>query len=185
MEVLLGRRIVLGVSGSIAAYKAAYLASRLTQLGAEVDTVLTAGATRFITPLTFQSLTGRACRTDGDLWAAEGHVVHVGLGEQAELLVIAPATADLIAKLAAGIAEGLLLLTALAARCPIVIAPAMDGAMYGHQATQENLATLAARGVIVLGPAEGRMASGLSGPGRMMEPEEIVERVELLLGAGV
>src|SRR6185436_2181390 len=177
------KRILLGVTGSIAAYKVADLASKLTQAGAEVDVILTEASTKFITPLTFQSVTGHPAHTDANLWGAgaEAHVVHVGLGEHADLFVIAPATADTIAKLAHGLADNLLTVTALAARCPVLLAPAMDGGMYEHPATQANLATLAGRGVTLLGPAEGRMASGLVGRGRMLEPAELLGHVRLAL----
>ena len=180
MSVLSGKRILLGVSGSIAAYKAADLASRLTKAGALVDAILTAAAARFVTPLTFQSLTGRPALAN--LWSEEAHVLHVGLAEGADLLVVAPATADILAKLAHGLADDLLTVTALAARCPLLVAPAMDEGMFQHAAVQANLATLKARGATVLGPAEGRMASGLEGPGRMLEPEEILGHVRLALG---
>jgi phosphopantothenoylcysteine decarboxylase/phosphopantothenate--cysteine ligase len=182
IPLLHGKKILLGVTGSIAAYKAADLASQLTQAGAAVDVILTEAATKFVTPLTFQSVTGRQAHTD--LWGDDAHVIHVGLGEQADLFIIAPATADTLAKLAHGLADNLLTVTALAARCPILIAPAMDGGMFEHPATQENLKTLVERGVIVLGPAEGRMASGLVGRGRMVEPEEIFGRARLALGRG-
>ncbi|MGH2523229.1 MAG: bifunctional phosphopantothenoylcysteine decarboxylase/phosphopantothenate--cysteine ligase CoaBC [Anaerolineales bacterium] len=180
IPLLYNKRLVLGVTGSIAAYKAADLASQLTQAGAQVDVILTEAATKFITPLTFQSVTGRAAHTD--LWGAEAHVIHVGLGERADLLLVAPATADVLAKLAHGLADDLLTLTALAARCPVLVAPAMDGGMFTHPATQANLRILIERGVTVLGPAEGRMASGLVGRGRMLEPEEIFGHVRLALG---
>jgi phosphopantothenoylcysteine decarboxylase/phosphopantothenate--cysteine ligase len=180
ISLLQSKRILLGVTGSIAAYKAADLASQLTQAGAEVDVILTEAATKFITPLTFQSLTGRTAYSD--LWGSDAHVIHVGLGERADLLVIAPATADVIARLAHGLANDLLTVTALAARCPVLVAPAMDGGMLAHPATQANLKTLAERGVTLLGPAEGRMASGLVGRGRMVEPEEILGHVRLALG---
>ena len=180
MSVLSGKRILLGVSGSIAAFKAADLASRLTKAGALVDAILTAAAARFVTPLTFQSLTGRPALTD--LWSEGAHVLHVGLAEGADLLVVAPATADVLAKLAHGSADDLLTVTALAARCPHLVAPAMDAGMFEHAAVQANLATLKARGATVLGPADGRMASGLEGPGRMLEPEEILGHVRLALG---
>jgi phosphopantothenoylcysteine decarboxylase/phosphopantothenate--cysteine ligase len=180
ISLLQSKRILLGVTGSIAAYKAADLASQLTQAGAEVDVILTEAATKFITPLTFQSLTGRTAYRD--LWGSDAHVIHVGLGERADLLVIAPATADVIARLAHGLANDLLTVTALAARCPVLVAPAMDGGMFAHPATQANLKTLAERGVTLLGPAEGRMASGLVGRGRMVEPEEILGHVRLALG---
>jgi phosphopantothenoylcysteine decarboxylase/phosphopantothenate--cysteine ligase len=172
----------LGVCGSIAAYKAAELASKLTQAGAEVDTVLTESAQKFVSGLTFQSLTGRRAYTDSDLWSQEGHVLHVGLGQQAQLLVVAPATADTIARLAQGRADNLLSITALAAGCPIVVAPAMDAGMFEHPATQANLAILRERGVILVGPVEGRMASGLVGPGRMLEPEQLLGHIRRILG---
>lgn len=181
IPLLHSKRILLGVTGSIAAYKAADLASKLTQAGAQVDVILTEAAAQFVTPLTFQSVTGRRAYSPADLWGAEAHVIHVGLGESADLLAIAPATADIIAKLAGGLADDLLTVTALAARCPMLIAPAMDGGMFAHPATQANLKTLAERGAIVVGPAEGRMASGLAGLGRMVEPEEIVGRIRLAL----
>jgi phosphopantothenoylcysteine decarboxylase/phosphopantothenate--cysteine ligase len=180
IPVLSGKRVLLGVSGSIAAYKAADLASRLTRAGARVDAILTAAASRFVTPLTFQSLTGRPAPTD--LWSEEAHVLHVGLADGADLLVIAPATADILAKLAHGLADDLLTVTALAARCPLLVAPAMDAGMFDHPAVQANLATLGARGAIVIGPADGRMASGLEGRGRMLEPEEILGHVRLAAG---
>ncbi len=187
IPLLQNKKILLGVTGSIAAYKAADLASRLTQAGAEVDVILTEAATKFVAPLTFQSVTGRTAHTD--LWGAEAHVIHVGLGERADLLVIAPATADVIAKLAHGLANDLLTVTALAARrgsptgdCPMLIAPAMDGGMFEHPATQANLKTLVERGVTIVGPAEGRMASGLIGRGRMLEPEELLGHVRRALG---
>ncbi len=182
MNPLQGKRIVLGVSGSIAAYKAADLASKLTQAGALVDVILSEGAERFITPLTFASLTGR--RAYASLWEGEAHVLHVGLGEAADLLVIAPCTAHTLAKLAQGQADNLLTLTVLAARCPVLVAPAMDGGMFEHPATQANLETLRRRGVQILGPAQGRMASGLVGLGRMLEPAEILGQIRLTLGRG-
>jgi phosphopantothenoylcysteine decarboxylase/phosphopantothenate--cysteine ligase len=182
IPLLQNKRLLLGVAGSIAAYKAADLASKLTQAGAEVDAILTEAAAKFVTPLTFQSVTGRAARTDADLWGADAHVIHVGLGERADLLVIAPATAGTLAKLAHGQADNLLTLTALAARCPLLIAPAMDGRMWQHPATQANLKTLVERGATVIGPAEGRMASGLMGRGRMVEPDEILGHVRRALG---
>ncbi len=180
IPILRGKRILLGVAGSIAAYKGADLASQLTQAGAHVDAILTAAAARFVTPLTFQSLTGRHAYTD--LWGADAHILHVGLGEGADLLLVAPATADILAKLALGLADDLLTVTALAARCPLLVAPAMDAGMFEHPAVQANLATLRARGVTVIGPAEGRMASGLAGRGRMLEPDEILGHVRRAAG---
>jgi len=182
IALLEGRRVLLGVTGSIAAYKAAELASQLTQAGAQVDVVLTEAAQQFVSALTFQSLTGRRAYTEADLWGAEAHVLHVGLAQGADLLAIAPATADTLAKLAQGRADTLLTLTALAATCPLLLAPAMDAGMYGHPATQANLQILRSRGAILVGPAEGRMASGLVGPGRMVEPGELIGHVRLALG---
>ncbi len=182
MSVLTAKHILLAVTGSIAAYKAADLASKLTQAGAQVDVLLTPGAEKFVTPLTFQSLTGRKAYTDADLWGGQAHVLHVGLGHSADLLVIAPATANTIAKLAHGVADNLVAITALAARCPILVAPAMDVGMYEHPATQENVRILMERGVYFAGPAEGRMASGLVGRGRFTEPAELFGHIRLLLG---
>jgi phosphopantothenoylcysteine decarboxylase/phosphopantothenate--cysteine ligase len=182
MSIFSGKQIILGVTGSIAAYKAADLASKLTQAGANVDVILTQAAGNFVTPLTFQSVTGRRAYTDKDLWGSEAHVLHVGLGKNANLLLIAPCTADTIAKLTYGIADNLLTVTALAATCPLVIAPAMDGGMFDAPATQENIETLKRRGVIMIGPAEGHLASGLSGKGRLLEPSEILGHTRMALG---
>jgi phosphopantothenoylcysteine decarboxylase/phosphopantothenate--cysteine ligase len=182
MTIFTDKHIVLGVTGSIAAYKAADIASKLTQHGALVDVVLTSSAEKFVTPLTFQSVTGRCAYTDADLWGGEAHVLHVGMGHSADLLVIAPCTANTIAKLAHGIADNLLAVTALAAACPVLIAPAMDGGMYSHPATQDNVRILKERGVLFVGPAEGHLASGLSGVGRMVEPAEVLGQIRLALG---
>lgn len=184
IAILKDRHILLGVTGSIAAFKAADLASRLTQAGAELDCILTTSAERFISALTFKSLTGRRAYVDADLWSDEGHILHVGLAQKAELLVIAPITADTIAKLAHGRADTLLTIAALAATCPVILAPAMDVGMFEHAATQANLDILRQRGVVVVGPAEGRMASGLVGRGRMSEPADIVGGIRLVLGKG-
>ena len=182
-SILKDRRILLGITGSIAAYKAADLASKLTQAGAQVGVILTEAAQQFVTPLTFQSVTGLRAYTDADLWGSEAHVLHIGLAEGPDLLVIAPATANTIAKLAHGQADSLLTITALAIRSPLMIAPAMDMGMFEHTATQANLAILEERGAIVVGPAEGRMASGLIGKGRMVEPEELMGYIRLALGS--
>ena len=191
IPLLDNRHIVLGICGGIAAYKICTLASRLTQAGARVDVVMTEGATRFVTPLTFQALTGRPVYTD--LWrapepVADGglptHIAHVGLGHAAELLLIAPATANTLAKLAHGLAEDLLSTLALAARCPTLIAPAMDVGMWAHPATQANVALLRERGAHFAGPAQGRMASGLEGPGRLVEPDALLGHVRYVLGRG-
>jgi phosphopantothenoylcysteine decarboxylase / phosphopantothenate---cysteine ligase len=182
MSALSNKRIILGVTGSIAAYKAADLASKLTQASAQVDVILSSATEKFITPLTFQSVTGRRAYTDQDLWGNESHVIHVGLGHQADLLVIAPCTANTLAKLAHGQADSLLTVTALAATCPLVIAPAMDGGMLDHAATQENLATLKQRGAYIIEPAEGHLASGLTGKGRLPETPDLLGHIRLVLG---
>ena len=182
MSILNDKHILLGVTGSIAAYKVAELASRMTQAGARVDVILTRAAERFISPLTFQSLTGRKAFTESDLWGGESHILHIGLGHTADLLLIAPCTANTLAKLAQGQANDLLSITALAAQCPILIAPAMDVGMYEHPATQENVHILQERGVHFAGPAEGRMASGLAGRGRMIESAEIIGYTRRVLG---
>ena len=176
-----GKRIVLGVTGSIAAYKAADLASKLTQSGAEVDCVLTESATKFISPLTFQSVTGRKAYVDADLWGSEGHVVHISLARAADLLLVAPASASTMAKLAHGIGDNLLTVTALAAECPLVIAPAMDAGMFSHPATEENVSILTERGAYFIGPEPGRLASGLIGKGRFTEPKDILGHLRVIL----
>ena len=171
------KRIVLGVTGSIAAYKSVDLASKLTQSGAVVDVILTQSATQFVTPLTFQSVTGQTAYTDTDLWGSQGHIQHIDLAKHAKQLVIAPITANTLAKLAHGIADNLLTVTALAARCPIILAPAMDGGMYAHPATQTNLDTLRQREVTIIGPVEGHLASGMTGIGRMVESVELLGHI--------
>ena len=182
VTLLKDKRILLGVTGSIACYKAVDLASRLTQVGALVDVIMTKAATKFVAPLAFRSVTGRPVYTD--MWSLDDHVRHVGLGETADLFVIAPATAHTLAKLAYGLADNLLTVTALAARCPILAAPAMDGGMYEHPATQANVATLRQRDALFVGPAAGRMASGLTGLGRMVEPPELMDQIRLALARG-
>ena len=176
------RRIILGITGSIAAYKAVDLASKLAQAGAHVDVIFTQAALQFITPLSFQSVTGRPAFTDRELWEREGHVLHIGLAHNASLLVIAPTSANTLAKLTHGIADNLLTVTALAARCRILLAPAMDGGMYTHPATQSNLEILRQRGVVMVGPAQGHLASGLTGIGRMVEPQELLGYIRCELG---
>lgn len=178
------KTILLGVTGSIAAYKATDLASKLTQAGALVDVILTPSALQFITPLSFQSVTARRAYVESDLWGSQGHVLHIGLAHSADTLVIAPASANTIAKLAHGIADNLLTVTALAARCPVMLAPAMDGGMFSHPATQANIHILRERGVTIVGPAEGHLASGLSGVGRMVEPADLLGEIRLLLSQG-
>jgi phosphopantothenoylcysteine decarboxylase/phosphopantothenate--cysteine ligase len=154
----------------------------LTQGEAQVTCLLTAGAERFVTPLTFQSVTGQPAYTDADLWGGQAHILHVGLGHNADLIILAPCTANTIAKLAQGQADNLLTITALAAGCPLLVAPAMDGGMWQHPATQANVRILQERGALIAGPAEGHLASGLSGPGRMLEPSELIGHARLALG---
>ena len=179
MNPLTGKNILLGITGSIAAYKGADLASKLAQSGAIVHTILTEAATKFVSPLTFQSVTGQRAYTDSDLWGTEAHVLHVGLAHQADAMLIAPASATTMAKLAQGLADNLLSLTALAygtgdEEHPLLIAPAMDAGMFGHPATQESVRLLEQRGATLIGPEEGHLASGLVAKGRMSEPSTIV-----------
>jgi phosphopantothenoylcysteine decarboxylase/phosphopantothenate--cysteine ligase len=181
---LQNKRVLLGVTGSIACYKAADLASKLRQAGADVDVILTQAGLEFVSPLAFRSVTGRPAYTEKDLWGDEGHVLHIGLAKAADIFIIAPATANTIAKLAYGLADNLLSLTAVAAECPLVVAPAMDGGMYAHPATQANLETLKARGAHILGPAEGHLASGLNATGRLLEPLELRDHLRHILAQG-
>ena len=176
-----GRRILLGITGSIAAYKAAVLCRLLKCAGAEVRVVMTPLAKQFITPLTMATLSKNPILVEffdpeNGAWNS-----HVALGEWADCYLIAPATANTLAKMAAGVADNLLLTTYLSARCPVVVAPAMDLDMYAHEATQQNLRTLRSRGVEIIEPAEGELASGLRGKGRMSEPEQITAFVAELL----
>jgi phosphopantothenoylcysteine decarboxylase/phosphopantothenate--cysteine ligase len=172
---LRGRRVLLGVCGGIAAYKAAFLARELRAEGADVTAVLTASATRFVGVETFAGLTGNPAFAA--LWGADGTVVHVDLAQTADVLVIAPATANTLAKLAHGLADDLLSATALEFRGPIVVAPAMHAGMWTSPVTQANVAALAARGVRFTGPVEGALAHGDEGIGRLAEPEDILETV--------
>jgi phosphopantothenoylcysteine decarboxylase/phosphopantothenate--cysteine ligase len=181
---LANKHIVLGVTGSVAAYKAVELASKLTQSGALVDVVLTESALKFVSALQFQSVTGRKAFTDADLWGGEAHVVHVNLGHGADLLVIAPVTASTMAKLATGLGDNLLSVSALAAKCPLVLAPAMDLGMYSHVATQKNVEILKERGAYFIGPVEGHLASGLTGPGRFAEPLDILAELRFIVSRG-
>ena len=186
MSNLPGKHVVLGVSGSVAAYKAVDLASQLVQAGAIVDVLLTAAAREFITPLAFNALTKRPAHSDMfEAWSETGSG-HVSLANGADALVVAPATANVLAKLATGLCDDMLSITCLAAAprgIPFVIAPAMEGHMYAHPATQQHLATLQARGATLVGPEHGRLASGLAGLGRMTPPEHILEALDRALGA--
>ena len=181
MSTLQHRRIVLGVSGGIAAYKAPDLVRRLRERGAEVQVVMTAGAQRFVTPTTFQAVAGREVRAE--LWdpAAEAAMGHIELARWADLILLAPATADLVARLSAGRADDLLTTLVLATEAKVALAPAMNRLMWSHPATQANITILRHRGVEVLGPGRGEQACGETGDGRMLEPLEIVAGVERLL----
>ncbi len=175
------KNILLGVTGSIAAYKAVELASQLTKAGATVDVILTPSAEKLVSPLTFRSVTGKKVFTDTDLWDTTSHIAHINLALPADIMLVAPATASTIAKLAHGQADNLLTLTALAIRCPLVVAPAMDAGMYNNPFTQENLEILAQHGIFILGPDEGHLASGLTGKGRMLEPRILFGSLRFLL----
>ena len=179
--MLKGKKIIVGVCGGIAAYKTAYLVREIVKQGGEVRVVMTSMAKQFITPLTMATLSKNPIMVDffdpeNGAWNS-----HVGLGTWADAMVIAPATANTIAKMANGIADNLLLTTYLSARCPIIIAPAMDLDMYAHPATQQNIDLLKQRGVVVVDPDDGELASGLSGKGRMAEPESIAETIDDVL----
>ncbi|MEL1263142.1 bifunctional phosphopantothenoylcysteine decarboxylase/phosphopantothenate--cysteine ligase CoaBC [Pseudoxanthomonas putridarboris] len=180
---LAGRRLLLCVGGGIAAYKSLELVRRLKDAGAEVQVAMTAGAQQFVTPLSFQALSGQPTRTS--LWdgAAEQAMGHIELARWAERIVIAPATADLLARLAHGLADDLVTTLCLATTAPLSVAPAMNHRMWQHPATQANLATLRARGVQVVGPNDGPLAEGESGPGRLAEPDEIVAALAEAMGA--
>ena len=177
-----GKTVVLGVTGSIAAYKAAELASQLTQTGVRVEVIMTAAATEFVTPLTFRNITGRPVVTKMFELASEYSVEHVALAEAADVVVIAPATADIIARIAAGIADDMLCCTVLATKAPIIVAPAMHAGMYENQVTQDNLAKLKARGFTIVGPDYGRLASGGLGLGRLVDVNGILGAVSQILG---
>ena len=180
--MLAGKHVLLGITGSIAAYKAAYIVRMLVKEGAEVKVLMTAAAKQFITPLTMATLSRNPILTDffdpeNGQWNS-----HVSLGMWADVFLIAPASANTLAKMASGVADNLLLTTYLSARCPVMAAPAMDLDMYAHPATQEALRILRSRGVEIVEAASGELASGLDGKGRMEDPEKIVDRVRVLLG---
>jgi phosphopantothenoylcysteine decarboxylase / phosphopantothenate---cysteine ligase len=176
-----GKRIVLGVTGGIAAYKSPDLVRRLRERGADVQVVMTAGAREFVTPLTFQAVSGRSVRTD--LWdsAAEAAMGHIELARWAHLVLIAPASADFLARLATGRADDLLSTLCLATEAPVAVAPAMNRVMWANAATCANVTTLQQRGVQLFGPAEGDQACGEIGAGRMLEPIDLADRASTLL----
>ena len=180
--MLTNKTVVLGITGGIAAYKAADVASKLTQAGARVEVIMTDSATKFIAPLTLRNLTGRPVVTD--MWdlSSEFSVEHVALADAADVVVIAPATANLIAKLAAGIADDMLTCTVLATKAPVIVSPSMHDNMYLNSITQENLAKLKARGFTIIEPAYGRLASGKIGTGRLPDTETIIGTIKQVLG---
>ena len=181
--MLANKTIVLGITGGIAAYKAADIASKLTQAGARVEIVMTESATRFIAPLTLRSLTGRPVVTS--MWElnSEFSIEHVALAEAADIVAIVPATANIIAKLATGISDDMLTCTVLATKAPVIVAPAMNVNMFENPVTQDNLAKLKARGFTIVDPAYGRLASGKIGLGRLAETETIIGTIKQVLGS--
>lgn len=181
---LAGRKVLLGVTGGIAAYKSADLVRRIREQGAEVRVVMTDGAQAFVTPLTFQAVSGNDVRTDLFDRGAEAAMGHIELARWADVICVAPASADFIARLRAGMANDLLTTLCLATDAKLVIAPAMNRLMWSNPATQENCVTLEQRGVVMLGPASGSQACGETGEGRMLQPLEIVDDLSRLLGEG-
>jgi phosphopantothenoylcysteine decarboxylase/phosphopantothenate--cysteine ligase len=177
----MAKTIILGVSGGIAAYKAASICSALTQKGYEVHVILTEGATKFITPLTFQTLSRQPVTVDTFAELDASVVKHIDLADRADLVVVAPATANVVGKMAHGLADDMLTTTLLATRAPILVAPAMNGHMYANAAVQANLDVLRSRGVALIEPDEGQLACGYVGKGRLAEPEAIVQRIEAML----
>jgi len=182
VNALSGKRVVLGVCGSIASFKAAQLCSSLVQLGADVDVILTDSAREFVTPLTFQALTRRSVYTDIHEAMPDLSSAHVELGVRADVVVICPATATTLARLAHGFADDLLACTVLATHAPVVIAPAMNVNMWNHPATQANVATLNARGVFQVGPVTGYLAEGITGMGRLSPLDDVIGAVRQALG---
>ena len=178
------KTIVLGITGSIAAYKGAEIASQLTQAGAKVNVIMTKEAIQFISPVTFRAITGRPVVTEMFDLASEFSIEHVSLAKAADIVVIAPATANIIAKLAAGIADDMLCCTVLATKAPVVIAPAMETNMYDNPVTQDNLSKLKARGSVIIGPATGWLASGKEGLGRLADINDIIGNIRQILGRG-
>jgi phosphopantothenoylcysteine decarboxylase/phosphopantothenate--cysteine ligase len=178
------KTIILGITGSIAAYKAAEIASQLTQAGAEVNVIMTKEAIEFISPFTFWAITGRPVVTKMFDLASEFNIEHISLAKAADIVIIAPATANIIAKLAAGIADDMLCCTVLATKAPVLIAPAMETNMYNNPVTQDNLSKLKARNFVIIVPATGRLASGKEGPGRLADTNDIIDSIRQVLGRG-
>jgi len=182
--MLEGKTVILGVTGSIAAYKAVDIASQLSRAGVKVDVVMTEKATRFVSPLSFRAITGRTVVTDMFDASSELNVTHIALARAADVVAIAPATANVIAKLAAGIADDVLCCMVLATNAPVVIAPAMDANMYENPVTQENVSRLKKRGFVFVGPKFGKLVSGVEGLGRFANTGEIIGVISQVLGSG-
>lgn len=182
--MLANKTVVLGITGSIAAYKAADLASKLTQAGAKVEVILTEAAMKFVSPVTFRSVTGRPVVYNMFELSGEFSIEHVALAEAADVVVVAPATADIIAKIAAGIASDMVCTTVVATKAPIIIAPAMHTGMWENKATRENVALLKSRGVVFVDPGVGHLASGAVGPGRLAEVGDIIAAINQVLARG-
>jgi phosphopantothenoylcysteine decarboxylase/phosphopantothenate--cysteine ligase len=182
---MLGNKtIVLGITGSIAAYKAAEVASQLTQAGAKVNVIMTKEAIQFISPVTLRAITGRPVVNEMFDLASEFSIEHVSLAKSADIVVIAPATANIIAKLAAGIADDMLCCTVLATKAPVLVAPAMETNMYNNPVTQDNLSKLKVRHFVIIAPATGWLASGKEGPGRLADTNNIIGGIRQVLGGG-
>jgi phosphopantothenoylcysteine decarboxylase/phosphopantothenate--cysteine ligase len=177
-----GKTIVLGVTGGIAAYKAVELASKLTQEGMKINTIMTNAATKLVSPLTFQAITGSPVFTEIFDSIASPQINHISLADTADMIVVAPATANTIAKIAGGVGDNLLCCTILASKAPVIIAPAMHTNMYDNPATQDNLARLEDRHFTIIKPASGRLASGIKGTGRIAEIENILDTIHQILG---
>jgi len=182
--MLEGKTVVLGVTGSIAAYKAVDIASQLNRVGVKVDVVMTEEASKFVSPLSFRAITGRTVATDMFDASSELNVTHIALARAADVVAIAPATANVIAKLATGIADDVLCCTVLATNAPVVIAPAMDANMYENPVTQENVSKLKKRGFVFVGPKFGKLVSGVEGLGRFADTGEIIGVISQVLGRG-
>jgi len=179
--LLKGKKILIGITGSIAAYKTATLVRLLSKEGADIKVIMTPLAKEFITPLTMATLSRNPVLTDFFDPSNGNWNSHIDLGMWADLFVIAPASANTIAKMAHGLADNLLLTTYLSLRCPVIIAPAMDVDMLNHPSTKQNIDILKKRGNIIADPGQGELASGLSGKGRMEEPENILDRIKAVL----
>ncbi len=177
-----GKTIVLGVTGGIAAYKAVELASKLTQEGMKINTIMTNAAAKLVSPLTFQAITGRPVFTEIFDSTASSQINHISLASTADIIIVAPATANTIAKIAGGFGDNLLCCTILASKAPVIIAPAMNTNMYNNPATQDNLAKLKDRHFAIIKPASGRLASGIKGTGRLAEIENILDAIHQILG---